>query len=173
MNKTQIEDFAIVTWTKAVEKFSKVPAVAYASTPKVSFFDKGTTAGWAKYNIWHIDFNIEIAKRAGDAFKDTIIHEVAHMMQYLVYPHAKQAHGPEFRRICVMLGGSGSTKHSYNADGLRAKTVKRHVLQCVCTKTFNATTTTFNKIKESPRSYHCSVCGTIGKFTKIKEITLT
>jgi len=44
-----------------------------------------------------------------DMLNDTVAHEIAHAVVRAHYPYVKQQHGPEFRRVCRILGGTGAT----------------------------------------------------------------
>lgn len=51
---------------------------------------------------------IMLSTFSDESIRTTVIHEIAHHIQQLVYPKAKQSHGPEFKRIDLVLGGDGS-----------------------------------------------------------------
>ena len=46
--------------------------------------------------------------------QQTIAHELAHHIQWMLFPQFKQWHGPEFRHIMQGIGYSGDTYHSMN-----------------------------------------------------------
>lgn len=59
----------------------------------------------------------------------TVPHEICHCYVHHYYPRAKQAHGPEFRRMMRLLGLDGSTYHSMkleNGPKKRVYTKKRY-----------------------------------------------
>jgi hypothetical protein len=43
--------------------------------------------------------------------KTTIAHEIAHHLQWVLFPHFKQWHGVEFRQIMQAIGYDGDTYH--------------------------------------------------------------
>lgn len=60
--------------------------------------------------------------------KETLAHELAHVIQYVCFPHAKQAHGPEWKRIMRDLGFEPSTYHSMErpkVNGKKPRTYKK------------------------------------------------
>lgn len=136
--------------------------------------EKGTAAGtcWSLGNKYVLTYNVGIAKKNGiEAFNNTITHEIAHMIQKIVAPHAKQAHGPEFKRIHKALGGTGKTYHNYDIQGLRKRKVKRHVYDCGCTE-HQLTTGLHNKIvKLSGRGFSCKKC--LNGITYVKTIIVS
>ena len=46
--------------------------------------------------------------------QQTIAHELAHHIQWMLFPQFKQWHGPEFRHIMQGIGYSGDTYHDMN-----------------------------------------------------------
>jgi predicted SprT family Zn-dependent metalloprotease len=88
-------------------------------------------AGSANSKTLVVTINPEHARiNLAECLTNTIPHEIAHIVQFIVYPNAKQAHGKEWRRICLYLGGDG--RRCYNIEdyaGLQVKTrkVKRWV----------------------------------------------
>lgn len=60
--------------------------------------------------------NIKISSKYLKEFPDhvmnvTVAHEVVHLYVFKYFPRAKQAHGPEFRRVMRLLGLAGDTYH--------------------------------------------------------------
>ena len=111
MNTAEITCFAFSTWEKA-SKIWSLPGY-----PTISFNIKGKkTLGMAYRHQNRISFNLEMAEKIGKDFEEVIIHEISHLIQFIVYPDAKQAHGPEFRKICRTLGIPGSTKFYLKTD---------------------------------------------------------
>lgn len=99
--------------------------------PEVTFYTKGASAGLAKFISHELSFNEVLAKENTDTFENTIIHEVAHLVTFRVYPNAKQKHGPEFREVCQTLGGSGNTYHTYDVSSVAIKRTKtRYIYVC-------------------------------------------
>ena len=59
--------------------------------------------------------------------KETIPHEICHLYTAKYFPFAKQAHGPEFRRLMNILGLEGKTYHSMKlANEPEKKTRKKY-----------------------------------------------
>ena len=74
-------------------------------------------AGTARQRKGIVEYNLTFACTAPrEEYIVTIVHELAHILQYRLYPKAPQAHGPEFRTIMELLGYSGRTYHSYNVS---------------------------------------------------------
>jgi predicted metal-dependent hydrolase len=82
-------------------------------------------AGFAYYS-GKVEFNLAYActlEKLTD-FDQTVAHELAHIIQYRLYPKALQAHGIEFRGILARLGYRGDRCHSYSVHKAKASTAK-------------------------------------------------
>lgn len=134
----------------------------------VGFYSKGTAAGLA-HRSGHVEFNEVLMARHPEDFDVTIIHEVAHIVTFKVFPNAKQAHGPEFKRVMRMLGVDNPTRcHSYDVSGLiRRKTVKRFEYVCEHGCTHGLTIHRHKTIESGMVRYRCAKHGTYIKFTGV------
>jgi SprT protein len=136
----------------------KLPKLAFQN-PEVGFEVKGRTAGLAYQNGKRVAFNTVLAEENRDEFDNTIIHELAHLVTFKLYPRAKQNHGPEFKRVFVFLGGNGKRGHTYdvcnviNAD----KVKKRFVYKCNC-QVHQLTSIRHNRIVSGKQTYSCGRC---------------
>ena len=57
-----------------------------------------------------------------EVMKEVLIHELAHVIQFVLYPKAKQAHGPEWKGIMRTLGVEPNTYHSMTRPAVPKKT---------------------------------------------------
>lgn len=108
----------------------------------IKFTLRSTTAGTAYYS-WircELNFNLNIAKNnLEDFLNDTVPHEVTHLFQSKLYPHAKD-HGNEFYRIGSMLGYNLTRCHKMNTSEVQRNRVKRFIWACnKCGKNFKVT----------------------------------
>lgn len=96
--------------------------------PKVTCYSKAVRiAGFAYYNLnkgveFNLAFFCSLDNKAD--FDEVIAHELAHIIQYRIYPKAKQAHGPEFRTIMQLIGFSGKTYHNFSVAKAKVMAVK-------------------------------------------------
>lgn len=137
--------------------------------PTVEFFTKGRNAGWAAEKRNTLSFNITLAAHNPDTFYQTVIHEVAHLVTWRVYPRAKQNHGPEFKYVDVALGGRGKRCHSYDVSVSKVKrSYTRYVCACDCKEHYLTA-----KVAAQASSYRCRKCNTrltnTGKTKVIKK----
>ena len=135
------------------------------SMPEVTFYSKGASAGVARFMAHEVSFNEVLAAENPDTFENTIIHEVAHLVTFRLYPLAKQKHGPEFKEVCQTLGGSGSTYHTYNVDSVAVKRTKtRYIYVCLdCSTKFELT-------KQKHEKVHLYKCKCNGKLNFTGDI---
>ena len=98
--------------------------------------------------------------------KQTVIHEIAHHITPILYPHHKQAHGPEFKSIDKALGGLGRAKapsDDFDAFRMKSSTRKTTTFEylCLC-QTHHITKNRPTRILGGAR-YNCSKCKTVLK----------
>ena len=127
MPKTNQELIQEITATTNLfwEELSKVYKIG--NIPSIHFNNnKSNIAGFAYRWEKKVEFNLRFAEEQD--FETTIMHELAHIVQYLVYPFAKQAHGPEFKSIMKTMGFSDRTYHSYNVKEAKSKKLEKLLL---------------------------------------------
>lgn len=123
-----------------VKKLQASRSFAHFRMPEVFFDVKSTRCfGQANLSRWTLHFNLAIAGRIGDDFKDTVLHEIAHLMVHYIHKgRNKQNHGPEFREMCAMIGCSGSTYVqneiilNHNLEPVKVNNVTRMKFSCSC-----------------------------------------
>lgn len=97
-----------------------------------------------------------------DVLKKTIIHEYAHHLTDKLYPNAKQSHGPEFKRIDLLLGGRGTARATLPeviSNGLNANSKRAvFVYKCNCRK-HELTSIRHNRALKGV-GYRCGACYT-------------
>jgi SprT protein len=125
--RIDLEHMTLMAHEKAVQLF---PLYQWHAAPKVGFFNRGRVAGKAYYLENKVEYNEVLAKENMDTFNDTVLHEVAHLVTHVCHPFAK-AHGPEFKRILIALGGNGKRCHNYDTSSVRNKT-RKYVYTCGC-----------------------------------------
>lgn len=107
-------------------------------------------------------------------FKDRVIsntvpHEICHLYVNKYYPHAKQNHGPEFRRLMQFLGLNGDTCHSMIlSEGPKRikKTKTRYLyLSTITNKPVYLTSFQHNKMVSGTAKYTLKTTGETLKYT--------
>lgn len=111
----------------------------------------------------------DFSRRARRRGSHTIIHEVAHIVTFKVFPNAKQNHGPEFKRVMRMLGADNPTRcHSYDVSGLkRYNTVKRFEYVCEAGCVHSLSVRRHNSIVNDGKRYRCAKHAVPIKFTGV------
>lgn len=87
------------------------PAYARHPMPVIEFFDNGRANGLAHAGRWEVQFNITAAELIGEAFRNTVSHEIAHLVEYAI--DGKISHSPNWKNIHRSLGGTGAARSSY------------------------------------------------------------
>lgn len=110
--QTQIRDEFVRVDALARSLF---PAYARMSVPKLTFYIKGRAAGWANYGKWEVSINTYIAAQDIAEMKDTVSHEIAHIVAFAVY--GERGHGARWKMVHRMLGGNG--KRCYDSKDIK------------------------------------------------------
>lgn len=111
-------------------------------------------AGQATYHKNILEFNLAYHSIDPDYFMGEIVgHEVAHLITSILYPDAKQHHGPEFRKIMSRLGLLGKT---YIPDHMTIQ--EKFLYRCGCGKDLFYPLKSHLKIKMM-KSPVCRKCG--------------
>jgi len=115
----------------------KFPGIGDFCFPvRITFDKKGVVSATADSRQWHLNFNrVLLLENTEDVIKNTIPHEVAHLVTGKVFPRAKQSHGKEWRLVCKTLYGCELSRcHSYSVENarIRKRPLTRHVYHCGC-----------------------------------------
>jgi SprT protein len=97
-------------------------------------------------------------------FNVVIVHECAHIATKILYPDAKQAHGPEFRSVMNLFGLRGDTYHNMDTS-VATPNRPSYKYTCVCDRVINLTKTLHNKIVNRGQNRICKACKTRIIFT--------
>ena len=122
---------------------------SFDSTIVVEWFEHNTIAGKAYPKLNKVAFNTKLMHNTG--YQNTVLHELAHLYTSDLFPHAKQAHGPEFRMIMQELGGKPNTYHNYEVQKAK-RTLQRVVGKCSCKEHLFT-------LQAAKKSWGCKVCG--------------
>lgn len=137
--------------------------------PQVEFFHRGTKGGVAHLTENKIKLNAVLAAENGDKFKNTIVHEIAHIIAYKLY--GERGHGYTFKSVFLHLGGNGKRTHSYDVSSVKQKyTKRRHEYTCNCSgKFYWLSAQKHRQLRTSPSRWFCKVCKTLVPTGKVKE----
>lgn len=96
--------------------------------PRVFYKDMGKTAGRAHYALNCITLSETLLSENKEVFLGrTVPHEAAHLICHVMYPHAMQHHGPEWRSVMSALGVKDSTRcHAYDTSSVERKRTRRN-----------------------------------------------
>lgn len=117
---------------------------------------KGMAAGQVQLRARRVRYNLAIAAQASELFMSiTVPHEVAHIVCHLRHGRRARAHGPEWRAICLALGGTGERCHGFDAQP--ARRLRRYDYACGCRR-WSLTSIRVRRIGRG-MVYHCRNCG--------------
>jgi SprT protein len=121
-------------WRMLKQKFPSITL----DEPKVHLVDLGRTGGKA----WPGKNMIELNKHFLQTERDKVIgktlpHELAHLVVFHLFPYAKQAHGPEFKRVLDSIHVDNSTYHTMKVADIKDESLKirdkvRYLYRCGC-----------------------------------------
>ncbi len=160
MNKQQIIEKVQEINKKAIEIFGKF---GYScESVDVEFFDNPNklVSGYAYPLKNLVMFNLAVARINSDKFHETVIHEIAHLVTEKVFPKAKQAHGPEFKRVDLILGGRGKRCSENYAIPERTKKRKTVDYKCHC-GIIQMSMIRHNRILAKEAAYRCTKCASL------------
>ena len=123
--------------------------------------DMKKTAGLAYTISRKIELNeILFLENVDEFFSRTIPHEAAHIITKILYPHAKQSHGPEWRYIMDRLEVSDIKRcHSYDVSSVaKPRLSEKFTYTCAC-KSFSLSKIMHNKIQKGSHRV-CNSCKT-------------
>ncbi len=123
--------------------------------PQNVFDLRGTTAGWAFPSSNKIRWNLQIAEKNQEAFfKDTIFHEVSHLIATWYYG-CRCGHNREWRAIMRdVFNVEPKRCHNMNVEGCRARRTFLHRYVCACGQELLVGTCVHNKIQANRTLIH-------------------
>lgn len=145
----------------AVVAFVQKARVRYAKDfqmPVVKFDLRGTVGGKADYRNNYILVNQTLCAENFDHYlKQTIGHEVAHLIAHALYPFKRiKPHGMEWQGVMRAFGLPADRCHQYDVSNARARNVERITYSCNC-KTFEMSKTLHNKMALGQKRF-CKSC---------------
>jgi SprT protein len=126
--------------------------------PEIEYFHSSRVAGKAYRNVYKISFNEVLMNENQSEFAQTIAHELAHLYTRELYPHAKQAHGPEFKYVLAKMGYEPRRCHHYDVSSVSTKKVQRKYLYACpsCQKDLRVSSNIHNKMQQGDQ--RLSIC---------------
>ena len=147
---------------ECLEIIEKRYMVSVPAPKDIHYEVRGTTGGKAFYRSWTLGFNPILLRENEELFiKQTVTHEIAHLITHFIYPHAK-AHGYEWKRIMVVLGAEPSRTHSYDTTRSQVKVKHKFLWTCQCCSTqITVGPVVHKKMIRGQQRFH-SKCGRAG-----------
>ena len=136
--------------------------LGYVPSYKIVYKSIGRgVAGTATYATNTLTFDPFFINQDPDKYlARTVPHEVAHLACKIMYPKAKQHHGPEWRSLMRQLGAEETKFHSYSTDGAPGRHERPYQYGCACDgQIFNLTKRMHTSIVAG-KHRHCLKCKT-------------
>src|ERR1039458_2075993 len=101
--------------------------------PSIEWNLRGVCAGLAQVRENRIRLNpVLLSENTEHFIRQTVPHEIAHLVNRALHgPHVR-AHGPEWKSIMHALGLPPMRCHQYDATNVRTRTPRRYAYQCNC-----------------------------------------
>lgn len=95
----------------------------FTESVEVKYDLRGRNSGQARYDSFTGKLTLRLNSQLftpeySDELKNTIAHEVAHLVCY-IYPRLGKNHDAGWRRVCIQLGGDGSRCHTLPLEKAR------------------------------------------------------
>ena len=154
-------DLQLATDHHLAHAFELSPGLSRRASVSIRFDLKGRAAGQARFTPAggiEIRYNLAIAALQPEQFlRETVPHEVAHVVTWLLHGQRVRPHGPEWRAVMRHLGVHDPQRcHEYEMPSLRSQ--RRWPYRCAC-KTHQLSTTRHRRAQQGTR-YQCKACGT-------------
>lgn len=132
--------------------------------PSVFFDCCGVKSGFHKTGTIH--FNPVLLQENTDRFVETTVpHEVAHYIQWCIYPHSlnnglqnRRIHGNEWRSIMRLFGAPPNRTHIYDVSNVRRRVFQRFPVNCGCSQVQRHVTLKIVNKMNKGWSYRCRSC---------------
>ncbi len=99
--------------------------------PRLRFDLRGRSAGQARLQEWSIRLNPTLLHQHGvDFIRDTVPHELAHLIAFAQYGGRIRPHGEEWRHLMRLLGRPATVCHDYEVKP--ARQLRRFDYHCGC-----------------------------------------
>lgn len=119
----------------------------------------GSSAGQVQFNAsqtkWHVRYNMYIASHNYDEFmKETVVHEIAHLVARNVYGANIKPHGVEWKTVMRKLGYEPETTHTMECASARQGSTYKY--KCNCDE-WDFTSIRHNRVLDG-KKYSCPKC---------------
>lgn len=129
MNTTTIDNGKLIEFiARTAEEYWYEYSLVYncGELPPIEYTNNKTRIAGKAYRINgkdKVSFNLRFAEEK--EYYNTIAHELAHIIQFRLFPNALQAHGAEFRSIMASIGANPNTYHYYSVAAAKSKRVQK------------------------------------------------
>lgn len=164
---------AVVNKLKSLREIASARFQRDIPFPVIYFDCVGTRGGYHKSGTLH--FNMVLLRENYEKYiESTVPHEMAHFVQWLVYPYSlerkygknRKVHGVEWKSIMNLFGVKPERTHNYDVTNARQRTRKKFPVYCKCSTPKLVTITLIRRL-ELGKCYRCIICN-----TKVSKVPL-
>lgn len=131
--------------------------------PQLRFDLRGRAAGMVVFYrgdtpATTIRYNDRLLQENKQAFiRQTVPHEVAHLIARRLFGTCIKPHGPEWRTIMTLFKTEPSRCHNFSTEHIRTRRMKRFLYRCDCRKHWLSTIRHHRYLQGT--TYLCRACG--------------
>jgi SprT protein len=124
----QVEDKVLETYLLAERVFRRC-----FELPSIQWDLSGACAGRAIWPDNRIRLNpVLLCENANDFIRETVPHEIAHLLNRAINGRGVKPHGPEWKNIMRALGREPRRCYNYDVTNARVCKAQRHTYKCAC-----------------------------------------
>ena len=140
------------------EAYMNMPEGVKIPTIKLKLYRNSNCAGRAK-GIHGMEINADLAEQHPEQLRDTVLHELAHLMVHLNHDHRCKPHGREWQDMMYLLGVSPEVCHRMHQPDVPVIPHNTHHYRCACRDHY-LKSGRHNKHICYGVQYRCRECGT-------------
>jgi SprT protein len=138
-----------------------IQVLGYIPSHKIQYKSIGRgIAGTALYDGNVLTFDPFFINQDVERYlSSTVPHEVMHLACNILYPRAKQDHGPEWKGLMKRIGADPKRCHTYSIEGAPKMHARNYIYTCACEREIPLTKRMHTSITEGNHRY-CTRCNT-------------
>jgi SprT protein len=140
------------------EAYTNMPEGVLVPCIKIVYFQRSRTAGRAKGRR-SIEINTDLAEKYPDQLRDTVLHELAHLMVRANHNYRCKPHGSEWQDMMYLLGIEPERCHRMYQSDVPVVRHNKHHYRCGCGDHYMKTGR-HNKHVIYGVEFTCRKCGT-------------
>lgn len=121
---------------------------------KIIFKRNGTKAGTCSVSfdqsIRELMFQLDLAEHNKETYHETVVHEMAHYIQRMVFGSFVKSHGKEWKYVMKKVFNAEPIRcHNYDVSVTKTKRQNTYEYTCDCSRIIRVKTTSHNRIQNA------------------------